>query len=320
MSINPALLGHGVFSEGSINVILGRYANYQSPGGGQPHDNIDRLISALKDMHVSTVWIQLFSRSGEFDTNHENLRTSLIARLTQAGILWAGWGYCAGVNAQRDLGILAGLKTKLGMTAFVIDAEPGNKVIPNPADHANPLPDLWKIADFNTFVDGVVTMFGKDNVAVSTWPVLQLQDTATNPVIQLMKNAAARVCAFAPQAYWMTFPNHHHYNAGFDQAKYPPNDPSSYVRLVIDSWSKLGITSPLIISGQAYWGEGGPLQAPMDAKAASFIATFSDWNKIIGFNWYHGGGNNSAAEGSMSDPMIHAIAATDLSAKPYKPG
>jgi hypothetical protein len=318
MAINPAFLGHGIFSEGSVKIILSRYAQYQSQNGGQPQDNIDRLVMALKDMHVASVWIQLFSRSGEFDTGNEALRKSLITKLTQAGILWAGWGYCAGVNAQRDLGILAGLKAKLGMTAFVIDAEPGNAVIPNPADPNHPLPDLWKVADFDQFVVGTVALFGRDNVAVSTWPVLKLQDTANNPVIQLMRTAAARVCAFAPQAYWMTFPNHHHYDAGFDQAKYPPNDPSSYVRLVIDSWEQLGIITPLVISGQAYWGEGSPTQAVMEAKAASFIANFADWNRIIGFNWYHGGGNNTAAEGSMSDAMITSIITNDLSKKPYK--
>jgi hypothetical protein len=56
----------------------------------------------------------------------------------------------------------------------------------------------------------------------------------------------------------------------------------------------------------------------MEAKATKFIATYGDWQKIIGFNWYHGGGHNTAAEGSMSDAMIQSIAATDLSAKAYK--
>jgi hypothetical protein len=269
-------------------------------------------------MHVSSGWIQLFSRRGEFDTGNEVLRKSLVTKLTNAEILWAGWGYCAGGNWQRDLGILSGLKAKLGMTAFVIDAEPGNTVIPNPNDPDHPLPDLWKLDDFNQFVDGTVAIFGKDNVAVSTWPVLKLQNSATNPVIQLMKNASSRVCAFAPQAYWMAFPNHHHYDAGFDPAKYPANNPASYVRLVVDSWAALAISNPIIVSGQAYWGEASPPQATMEAKAVEFIATYTDWPKVIGFNWYHGGSHNTAAEGSMSDAMIQSIAGTDLSAKPYK--
>jgi hypothetical protein len=66
------------------------------------------------------------------------------------------------------------------------------------------------------------------------------------------------------------------------------------------------------------WGEGSPPQAGMEAKAAKFIATYADWPKIIGFNWYHGGSHNTAAEGSMSDSMIQSIAATDLGTKPYK--
>jgi len=27
----------------------------------------------------------------------------------------------------------------------------------------------------------------------------------------------------------------------------------------------------------------------MEAKVDKFVSNFSDWSKIIGFNWYHGG-------------------------------
>jgi hypothetical protein len=317
MAINPAFLGHGIFTEGSVTNVLGRYANYQSPSGGSPQNSVDRFVLALKDMKISTVWIQLFSRRGEFDLSNEQLRQQLIAKLTQANIKWAGWGYCAGINWQRDKGLIGSLKTKLGMSAFVIDAEPGNEVIPNPNDPQHPLPDLWALNDFDQFVGAVCQLFGADNLAISTWPVLKIQNTGTNPVIALMKLAADRVCAFAPQAYWMTFPNHHHYNAGFSQQKYPPDDPASYVRLVIDSWADEGFTNPLVISGQAYWGEGGPLQVPMEAKVQQFVGNFADWRESIGFNWYHGGAHNTATEGSMSDAMIGTIAAAGLNTKPY---
>jgi hypothetical protein len=319
MTIHKAFLGHGIFTEGSVTVVLGRYANYQSPNGGNPQDDVDRFILALKDMNIAAVWIQLFSRRGEFDTNHESLRQKLITKLGQAGILWAGWGYCAGNNWQRDKTLIASLKNKLGMSAFIIDAEPGNRVIPNSADSAHPLPDLWALNDFDQFIEANNQLFGKDNLAVSTWPVLKLQNTASNPVTQLMRIAANRVCAFAPQAYWMTFPNHVHYNAGFSQQTYPPNDPTSYVRLVIDSWAAEGITNPLVISGQSYWGEGSPAQGIMNGKVGQFASNFGDWSKIIGFNWYHGGGANTAADGSMSDAMIAAIGPAQLGGKPYKP-
>ncbi len=318
MAINPAFAGHGIFTEGSVTTVLKRYEQYQSPSGGNPHDSIDRFILALKDMNIASVWIQLFNRRGEFDTSHEALRKQLITKLGQANINWAGWGYCAGVNWQRDKTLISDLRDKLGMTAFVIDAEPGNEVIPNPADPTNPLPDLWSESDFDKFTNGVQQSFGKNDLAVSTWPVLKLQDSGSNPVVKLMKIAAPRVCLFAPQAYWMTFPNHHHYDAGFSKQDYPPNDPVSYVRLVIDSWRLAGINNPLVVSGQAYWGEGSPPQATMEAKVDKFVSNFSDWSKIIGFNWYHGGGDNTAAEGSMSDKMIKSISAAKLGAKPYQ--
>jgi hypothetical protein len=56
----------------------------------------------------------------------------------------------------------------------------------------------------------------------------------------------------------------------------------------------------------------------MENKVTQFCGSFVDWPKIVGYNWYHGGQTNSAAEGSMSDAMISAIAAAGLDGKPYK--
>jgi hypothetical protein len=71
-----------------------------------------------------------------------------------------------------------------------------------------------------------------------------------------MKKAVGRVCLFAPQAYWMGYPGNPHYTfdpAHFTVRKYPRDDPSAFVRLVIDAWEILGIATPLVISGQTYW-------------------------------------------------------------------
>jgi hypothetical protein len=45
MAINPAFLGHGIFTEFSVNNALKRFANYTSPNPANPPpaDNIDRL-------------------------------------------------------------------------------------------------------------------------------------------------------------------------------------------------------------------------------------------------------------------------------------
>jgi hypothetical protein len=251
------------------------------------------------------------------------LRMGLIDRLGKAGIRWAGWGYCAGRNAKTDIKLISDLKKDLGIEAFIIDAEPGNPVWRNPKfpkDPSKNLPDLWTLEEFDTFTKAVNDLFGTSNLALSTWPVLKVQDDEKkgNPVIKLMQIAAPRVAVFAPQAYWMSFPNKVHYNLGYKKSDYPPNDPVSFVRLVIQSWRDLKLTNPLVISGQAYWGEGGPSLATMNKKAKQFCDNFADWDKLVGFNWYHAGGKNNATSGSLSDNMVTSIAAAKLGGKPYQ--
>jgi hypothetical protein len=308
MAIHEALLGHGVFTEFSVVNVLNRYKDYRLAPDTTSGDNIDRFIQALKDMQIASVWVQLFTRSGDCETRPASvaMRKDLLARLVKADIQWAGWGYCAGSNWDRDIGLIRGFARDLGMSAFVIDAEPEEKK------------DVWSKSDFDDFTKAVNTLMGTQNLGLSTWPVLRVQDSKANPVIELMKIAAPRVCLFAPQAYWMNFPSKVHYNLGFKPSDYPKNDPTAYVRLVIDSWQHDGFTNPLLISGQSYWGEGSPSMKIMEAKVAQFITTFANWSKIVGFNWYHGGMKSTPKSGAMSDAMIASIIAGRLGTKPYQ--
>jgi hypothetical protein len=312
MAINPAFLGHGMFTEFSVKKALKRFESYTSPNPANPPpvDGIDRFVFAMKDMEISTVWIQLFTRSSAGDVDPTpsgaRLRKDLIARLTASGIKVAGWGYCAAKNRDRDVDLIKNFRDDLGMTAFVIDAEPETGK------------DVWTESQFDTFTRKVNTLFGTDNLALSTWPVLQIQDEPASPVIKLMKIAAPRVCLFAPQAYWMNYPKKVHYDVGFKEADFPRNDPVSFVRLVIEAWRRLGITNPLVITGQAYWGEGSPSKNVMSAKADRFATNFADWPKIVGYNWYHAGKDNTNDDGSMSDAMIDSIIAAHLGGKPYQ--
>lgn len=323
MALNKAFLGHSIFTQLSIRGALTRFQNYgAAPGALPPNDTqrIDRFIQALKDMQIATVFIQLFSREGDVETNVTDraARTNLITALGQAGINWAGWGYCAGNNCATNKNLIVSLKTGLGMLAFMIDAEPGNTVIPNPANPSKPLPDLWAQTDFDDFTSYLQQQFGTDNLALTTWPILQIQDGSTNPVVALMRIAAPRVGAFVPQAYWMNFPTNIHYRTlDLSPNVYPPNDPDSYVRMVIKSWSMLNFTNPLVIAGQAYWGEGGPDQPTMEAKVASFTSKFTGWQQIFGFGWYHAGQTDSPPD-AMSDAMIATIKQAKLGAKPYQ--
>jgi hypothetical protein len=310
MAINKAFLGHGIFTEYSITNALGRFKNY---GGGAPattpSDQIARFVAAMRDMEIQNVWIQIFTRNQKFDMDAASaqLRKDLIAALTNANIAWAGWGYCAGVNATRDLDWITQFKNDLGMQAFVIDAEP----------EAAKQKDVWTAADFKAFVSGLSQLFGVDNLALSTWPCVQLREDS---VKTLMKIAEPFICLYAPQAYWMDYPGNVHYHTlGYSMTDFPPHDPVSFVRMVIRAWADAGFTKPLVISGQAYWENSSPTKAAMNQKAAAFATHFADWNQILGFNWYHAGkADNTGSDGSMSDEMIAAIIGAKLGAKPCK--
>jgi hypothetical protein len=235
------------------------------------------------------------------------VRKDLIAALGTANINWAGWGYCAGKNWMRDKGWISDFRDDLGMQAFVIDSEPEEK---NDKD-------VWSEDDFKSFLGAVRDLFGKNNLAISTWPVLQIREKS---VTKLMKIATPFVSLFAPQAYWMNHPSDVHYKNGFSEAKYPRDDPESYVRLVVDSWSLAGISAPLVVTGQAYWSkkEETPPKGALETKLDQFTKTFAGWAGVYGFNWYHAGGTNTDEEGSMSDAMIASIAGAKLGSKPYK--
>jgi hypothetical protein len=166
---------------------------------------------------------------------------------------------------------------------------------------------------FTKYLDRVTGHFGRDNLAISTWPVPKIQDAYDS--VALMKIAAPRVGLFVPQAYWMTFPKKVHYDAtGFEENKYPQNSPESFVRLVIDAWRKMGIENPLAITGQAYWGEGGPSQSVIEGKLATFATTFDAWGKIVGLNWWHAGGVSTK---SMSDAMMVTLKKAKLNTKQF---
>jgi hypothetical protein len=320
MALSKAFLGHSIFTEFSVQNALTRFQDYGAPQGAPPPTDaqrIDRFIQALQDLQIGSVFIQLFTRSGDVETNdaNQNLRKELTGALVQAGINWAGWGYCAGSNWNRDEGLVTQFQDALSMPAFMIDAEPGNKI--------NGVADIWAQSDFDAFTDYLQQKVGTDNLTLTTWPVLQMQnDPAHNvPLVTLMKIAAPRIGAFVPQAYWMNHPSQAYYNLGFSQQDYPPNDPVSFVRLCVKSWSMLGFTTPLIVAGQTYWSasDSTPPMATMNTKVADFTTTFADWPQIVGFSWYHAGMNNSTQTGAMSDAMINAIKQGKLGAKPYQP-
>lgn len=285
--INRAFLGHGMFLEYGPLRTLDRYASY---GGGTAttlDEKAARFVKAMQDMHVSSVWIQLFTASGTLDNGNGGTR-ELVAALKQASIACAGWGYCYSQNAATDGDLAKQLCNKYGIDAFIADVEPGNPV------HGQP--DQWQTQPFKNLIASLKSTFGKDNLGMSTFGNLNGHPDAA----AIYRLAIDDVSFFAPQIYWYK------------------KTPVAYAKLCVDSFRQSGIGNPIVATVQSYWdADSGFPQPSAEAQVKQFISGYSDWGNIIGLNWYHAGNQNTAGSGAMSDNMITDIAAGRLDQKPY---
>lgn len=309
MAIHAAFRGHGTFCYLASDA-MEAYRKYQSPngsppGGGTSWPGASGFVRAAMDMGLSHAWVRLFGDEGTMD---RSATATLLEGLRGAGINVAGWGYChQGANwKDRGLDLAVSECDHHHLDAFVADVEP-NRTLGGTASK-------WTQTQLDNYIDKLVQKLGKDNVGVSTWPVLKIQNSPSAS-LSLMRGIAGKVAMFAPQAYWMTYPTNIHYQeTHFSEQKYPRNNPESFVRLVVDSWRADGIANPLVVTGQAYWGESAPAKAVMEGKLGAFATGFQEWSKIVGFNWWHAGGSKA-----MSSPMVQALIAGKLGAKPFAP-
>lgn len=291
MPLHSALKGHGTF----VYNAQGTLQRYTSNGGAG-------VGASFKAMGITSAWVRLFGVSGAVA---HGPTVELVEALLDAKIELAGWGYCQGADWKADLKRSVEQSKLYGLQAFVADIEPGNSTTMGKTK--------WSRDDFGAYIDGIADRFGTENIAVSTWPVPKIQNAYDS--VALMEIASPKVGAFAPQAYWMRFPKKIHYQAtGFKESKYPKDNPEAFVRLVIDAWRHMGIENPLVITGQAYWGEGGPSQAVMEDKMSTFVSSYRDWDRIVGFNWWHAGG---VAAKAMSQEMIATLTTARLDKKAY---
>jgi hypothetical protein len=302
MAINPAFFGHGIFLQLEPINGLRRYANYKTPLPPNPTvaQLVDKFVQAITDMHMSSVWFELFTRTGELDPDGKQGTQELVDGLRAAKIHAIPWGYCWGTNSQypnpndNDLHRAIGLCNKYKLDCFVADIEPGNKL-------DDGTEDKWDADALKGLLVGLNANFGNDNLGISSFA--SLDDNVQSDARKLLPPVTGLVSFCAPQIYW---------NA---------RDPVPYAAQSLQSWRNAGVTTELVATVQSYWGTAkGTLQVDMEAKVKGFATTNpdSEWSKIIGLNWYHAGWNDNTVEGAMSNKMIADISGVNLDRKPYK--
>src|SRR5262249_12132033 len=127
------------------------------------------------------------------------------------------------------------------------------------------------------------------SLAVSTFPMIDWHEP------DVMAPAKRFADAFAPQIYWFNFPNSRMVSEFHrpDGSRYLVNLASEYAELCLDRWrSFLGSDNkPIVMTGQAYWGEGSFTKEQAQSKMLSFLNQWSGHSRIAGLNWWHFGGN-----------------------------
>jgi hypothetical protein len=279
MAVNKSVTKHGTFI-------------YEATATSNDYGSIEATVAALQQAGMTHAWVRIHGIKPVGDPKPTQ---ALIDGLKSAGINVAGWGWCQGADIKAEARLAKAQLTKFGLNDYVADIEQG-------VNNAN-----WTAVEIGQFLNDMrSTVTGA--LVVSTFPLIDWHEP------NLMTAADPNVDAFAPQVYWMGFPDRKMLKSfskpGGDS--YTAGDPVSYAELCLDRWTGL-TTKPLILTGQSYWGEGGVDQSLAQEKLDAFLGEFNLWPRIIALNWWHFGGRSA-----MSHHMLDAITAANLATKPYR--
>jgi len=256
-------------------------------------------IEAMKDAQMTHAWVRIHSQSA-YPTNEKKIIAAFIDEVKKAGIAVAGWGWCQGSDPTADAKLAVKELASFGLADYVADIEHG-------VHGAN-----WEVDEIENFCTrvraGVSAGFG-----ITTFPLIDWHEP------ELMKAALPFVDMFNPQVYWHHFPNKKMVKQFKrpDGTGYGRDKAADYADLCLDRWDKLmgGTPKDIVVTGQAYWGEGKPPfpQGDAEDKLDEFLGAWTGYGRVIGLNWWHFGGGQS-----MSHRMRNSIVKAELGGKPYK--
>jgi hypothetical protein len=257
-------------------------------------------IEAMTAAGMTHAWVRIHSKTA-YGAAAKKVIAQFVDDVQTAGIAVAGWGWCQGDSPTADAKLALKELAFFGLKDYVADIEQG-------VHGAN-----WKTTEIKDFCSAI-----KDDLTgsfgITTFPLINWHEP------ELMKAALPFVDMFNPQVYWHHFPNAKMVKQ-FKRpggAAYGKDNAPEYAELCLDLWDKLMAGDPkdLVITGQAYWGEGEPPFSQDDAeeKLDEFLAGWNGYGRVIGLNWWHFGGGKS-----MSHRMRDSINKAKLGAKTYKP-
>jgi hypothetical protein len=283
--LSRAFRGHGTFVYDAVATI-------------DDYGSAANTAQAMVRAGMGHAWIRVHGRA-PLGTAQKAATRSLVDAVKAAGVAVAGWGWCQGEDPRGEARMALRELASFGLVDYVADIEPG---------HNN---SMWRPDEIETFGDTVrgslEGSFGVSSFALVDWHEPQLM-AAILPFVD----------ALAPQVYWFNFPNRTMTDQFHrpDGTAYGRDDPAAYADLCLDRWRRLSLTQPkpLVLTGQAYWGEGSFTRQDAEAKLQAFLDSWNGYGQIAGLNWWHFGGGTG-----MSHAMLESIVTAGLGARPYQP-
>lgn len=257
------------------------------------YGSIENTAAAMTRAGMKHAWVRVHGRK-PFNAAQKRATQALVDGLKAADIAVAGWGWCQGGDPRADAGAAVRELDAFGLADYVADIEPG---------HNN---SVWTSVEVELFCKTVRSKL-EGSFAISSFGLIDWHEP------HLMIAAAPHVDAFAPQVYWFDFPNKT--MVGLfkrpDGTAYAKADPAAYADLCLDRWRLVSAQKkPLVLTGQAYWGESGFTQREAEDKLRAFLEGWGGYDGIAGLNWWHFGGGNG-----MSHAMLEAITDAELGSK-----
>ena len=248
------------------------------------------VAEKLKELGMSYAWLRVHNKNGSWRTD-DNLQ---IARaLKEAGIQVGVWGWNDGNNVSQDIANAKKAIETYQPYAYIADIEPG-------VSEAS-----WNTSDAKIFAEAVKSHLGERKLVVSSFGYIKVHQP------ELMRSIDDIVDVFAPQVYWFWHPKRYMLPANDPfLSSLPTNNASAYAKVCLKVWRDY-VTKPLILTGQAYWGEATNwTQSKAERKLEEFVAGFDSYDQILGINWW-----NLADPKAMSNKMMLIIKNADFKSK-----
>lgn len=272
---------------------------YEVPAVIQTYGTTALAIDAMQEAGMTHAWVRIHGRT-PYNKSSKKIISDFIAELGKVGIGVAGWGWCHGDDPLADAKMAKQEMDDFKLKNYVADIEHG-------VHGAN-----WQPKEITAFCTALRPAID-EKFGITTFPLIDWHEP------ELMQAALPFVDFFNPQVYWHNHPSKKmlkQFKRPNGQA-YTADDPKEYADLCLDRWDKMMGATPkdIVITGQAYWGEGvTPFpQSEAEEKLADFVDNWAGFGRVVGLNWWHLGGSKA-----MSHRMLNSITKAKLGKKPYK--